>query len=388
MRPNKSPEHKREVLIDLDGFFRHAAEAHSFSMKDVMEALPHTQDAVRKVLVLHSLIRSSLVLAGSQDPLEERKIQDNWSEAALLQAIVESHRGSFLSSPDWLTFYADDLRKEFAAEFDQMTDAVVQLTLDNRLFAWAVPKDKIIRLSAITREYLLRMNVFLVNASDWIDDETAPLDEDFAETSLHYFMSYIVRLHRRASPTNIPTVRPNTLRNFHYAQIITQIQVEFLLTHEFGHLLLKFPDGESFTSQEEACDTFAFERIVATEPDVSKWFMAVRWLFDILALDRVVGEILAFEEGDWNKDIDWIQDTLRERQRTIKVVTEHHGTANSPLSRRGEIGTLLLLDAKWRLNHQGPEATRSFLNKIIKDAPELSVEDFRSRVKSIIQSRI
>jgi hypothetical protein len=383
--PSNAPlEQKRELIIDLDGFFRHAAETQASTMKDVFDAIPDTLDGVRKVLVLHSLLRSSLVLAGSGDPVAEKELQNDWSERAMLQAIVEVHRGSVTNSPEWLTFYAEDLREEFAQEFEDVEDAIVQLTLDNRLIAWTKPKEKKIQLSAITREYLLRMNVFLVNASDWKSEEGVAVDEDLAELSLQYFMSYIARLHRRTNPSTVPVVRPNSRENFHTAQIITQIQIEFLLAHEFGHLILKFRDAESITSQEFACDSFAFERISATESDVSRWFMAVRWLFDMLALDRVVGEILAFEEGEWQEDIDWLQSELRERQRHVEIITKYHGTETPALSRVEEVGTLFLLDAKWRLNRLGPEVAQSIINAVVEAAPELSVEEFRIVAEDIM----
>ncbi|WP_461164461.1 hypothetical protein [Arthrobacter sp. R4-81] len=393
---NGSEDPKREVIIDMDGFFRHAAESEGSTVSDVLNAMPSSTISVREVLVLHSLIRSSLVFPGPVTGPQEREVLDSWSESALLQAIVDVDRGNVTKKPKWLTFYAEDLREEFSKAFENALDATVQLTLDNRLFAWTNPKSKEIRLSAITREYLLRLNVFLINSGAWELYKEGLIDADLSETLLSdlsdsflsYAMNYIARLHRRSNPTAIPVVRPNSIEDFRLAQVVTQIQIEFLLAHEFGHLVLSFPEGTPVSEQEFACDSFAFERVAKTESSVWKWFMAIRWLFDILALDRVVGEILIFEEGDWSHDIDWMQSELRERQRRVEIVVKHHGSDNPALSREEGAGTLLLLDAKWRLRRLGRDGAQSLINTILEAAPDISVEDFRNRAHNAINRYI
>lgn len=386
MIPDEHLTPNRQALIDLDGFFRHDAEMRAYTPSQVLDCLPRTDEGVRKALILHSLFRSSLVLPG-MPAQQDQKVLSDWSQRSLLAAVVEAARGDITESPDWLTFYADDLRAHYVGAYGNAEGSTVRLTLDDRLVAWAQPKTKEIHVSAIMREYLLRINVYLTNLVEGALSGNIELNDEESDKFFKYTMQYITRLHRKMDPSVTPVARPISFESFTFAQLVTQIQIEFLIAHEFGHIVINFPPGTKRSFQENECDTFAYERIAESGRRTATWFMSIRWLFELLALDRVVGEVLAFENGDWIEDIDWIQDDLRERRRITEILDKYQGTDNPALSAEETLGSMLLLDAKKKLCELGPQGCRELIDDVVRSAPVHSPEALADAVWNIMSHR-
>jgi hypothetical protein len=338
-----------QLLIDLDGFFKPLTEMGELTAELVDECFPLTDAQAARALTLHQLFRSAVVIPGVTPGPLDRVILSRWSQTAAMFAVLGAVRGFSVHSPKWLTFYSDDLHKHFLSSQSSASESVVELTLDRRLVAWTDIKKRKVRVSAITREYLLRINVHLANLSEAVVEEGQVLDKNDSMQFFQRTLEYVMRLHSNLHPSQIPTVRPRQQSSFHFAQRITQIQVGFLISHEFAHLIYADDENVSRRELELKCDTFAFAEVASSQFADWMQFLAVRWLFEILAFDRVLGECLNFSNGDWSGDIDWLQDELRSRRR-LEEMLERMENALSPYE---NVGSIFLLDLKNQLHDLG-----------------------------------
>jgi hypothetical protein len=374
------------AYFDLDGFFRPMTEMGAISPKEVLSSLPTSVSELRKALILHSLFRSSMVLTNEVNSPEDAANLRYWSEICVLYSIIGAKRGFLPSSPEWLTFYSDDLHRHFLAKHGVAQNSTLELTLDERLVAWSNPNRGQVSVSAITREYLLRINVYLANLVNFAVSGDKITEEDSMEF-FNYVMHYLVRLHREANPSRVPVARPSTLDTFAFALRITQIQMEFLIAHEFGHLVLNFPPGTRHSKQEVDCDSFAYQCLAEFEREARERFLAVRWLFELLAFDRVLAQCLAFRGGNWDADVDWLQLDFRERRR-LEEILRNQQAANSALSRHENFGSLLLLDLKGNLYKLGWQGVNDLIKSIVDREPSPPPEKFAIIAMNILKNRL
>ena len=371
------------LLIDLDGFFRPMTEAGEVGYEDVLLALPRTDEQARLALTLHLLFRSSFVLTIEDARADGRDTVRILSEIASLFATVGAAQNLRPQFPGWLTFYSDDLHRYFVDTQDAARGSRMELTLDQRLVAFTDGEHGKVRVSAITREYLLRINVYLANLAQHVVERGQSIGREDSRPFYDYALHYVMRLHRDLHPSHIPVARPVNSDAFAFAQRVTQIQMEFLISHEFGHLVLPFGHGVSRGQQEWECDSFAYQRVSELNKSPQMWFLAVRWLFELLAFDRVLGECLNFTTGDWLNDVDWLQEKLRSRRRLDEIFSIYNKDGYSILSSYESIGSMLLLDLKGNLCDLGTKRLQETTANMMLSFPVPNYAQVSGRVAEI-----
>lgn len=369
---------KRDVHIDIDGFFVPMTEMGKISLPEVIEALPLIRTHSREFLALHQLFRSSLVLTnrGSRD--EDQALLRWWSETSVLFSLVALQRGA-PNAPNWLTWYSKDLHEHFLRTETTAAGSHLRLTLDPRLTAQTSTRERRVTISATTREYLLRINVYLAILAEVVIEDRQVLTSADSEEFFEFVCAYIARLHSDLHPSHLPVVRPTSRDTFMFALEITQTQIEFLLAHEFAHLRFRRDEASSREQLEDRCDQSSYEFLAGGGRKPWIHFLAVRWLFEILAFDRVYGECLAFHGQNWLEGIDWYQDGLRDRWRRL---FEQH-PAGDFLSLYENVGSVFLLDLKGRLCTLGPLRLRQLHSDLRSQEAVPGVQDLHDRTLAL-----
>jgi hypothetical protein len=137
------------------------------------------------------------------------------------------------------------------AQHPETSHTTLELSLDHRLVAWTETASGKIRVSALTRDYLLRINIYLANLSELVVEEGRTFDRDDAQNFFSFVFVYMTHLHRGITPAVLPIARPRNRGTFSFAQQITQIQTGFPLSHEFAHVILANTEKSSRPEIEE-----------------------------------------------------------------------------------------------------------------------------------------
>jgi len=210
-------------------------------------------------------------------------------------------------------------------------------------------------------------------------EEGTVLSNEESRDLLYYVLEYLLRLQRDLHPSFVPSIRPRSREAFSFALEITNVQIGFLLLHEFGHLAFD-RNRDTLRSEEEYwCDSFAYERSRALASSDRTWFLSIRWLFETLAFDRVLAECL--DRSDWAK-VDWYQIGLRSRRRLEETFTQP-SDAERYLSPYENVGTLLLLDLKSQLHKLGPDGLAAFVEHQMEFGKMPSAEWANQRITDI-----
>jgi hypothetical protein len=372
---------RRPILVDLDGFFTPLAEMTEILPSAVLACLPLDDVTAARTVILHQLFRSSILLTAEDSRPDDRLLLDQWSVLSLCYAVVGASEAIPIPGQAWKAFYSNDLHEHMRETYPATRSSTLELTLDRRLVAWTDVPRQVIRVSALTRDYLLRINIYLANLTQMVVDECQTLDGEDSEDFFDFVMAYMIRLHRSLTPAALPIARPRNHRALQFAQAVTSDQIVFLMSHEFGHVILGDGGHMSRYELEWECDSFAFATL--SELRVSDWqrFLATKWLFCLLAFDRVLGECLNFTAGDWISDIDWVQGELRERQRDREFAS---GPGLEALSPYEAVGSMFLIDLKYRLRDVGPERLWGWVADCERTQPLQSGQEVTSRVRQIV----
>jgi hypothetical protein len=224
---------------------------------------------------------------------------------------------------------------------------------------------------------LLRINVLLVTASRGVA-QGLEIDRTLVEESAaRYVLSYLLTSFFDLNYSRLPVARPEDAQAMSIATNITRIQVEFMLAHEYAHVLVEPPQSASLRDIERRCDDFAFESMQQSEPDESLRWVALRWLFHIVAIERILGEVLYFGGSPWDHRIDWRQKETRERERVDEVIS----TGIDPMrlfSVEEFFGSSLLTTTRMHLHGLGADGAHKLIRTIREDLRLPSSEEFET----------
>jgi hypothetical protein len=379
--------------VDVDGFFYPLLKTDQDIPREDMYDLfksnfPLSRVDIHRIFQIHFLIRNSLVPVGSR---REQDIDDQWSRTCLMKAVVLT-RGDFASAlelPTWVEWFCDEVKKRSCETYPNIYEIVTKVNLRPRLYAWSVPLRNEVNISALTRELLYRINVFLANVA-YADRLRIRLDvESLKSQFLDYLLRYLLTSFDDLCYSKLPVARPFSFETMARANHITRVQVEFMLAHEYAHVVKQFPTTCTLTAVETACDDFAYSAVVDTIPDRRTVYMALSWLFQVVAFERLLGELLYFTGGEWCDQIDWSQRDTRTRDRTEQFLSEanrrtgHQAPAKEALgdflSGQEMMGTALLESAKARLYELGPAGVRNLVDRIRGELRLPTVDEFLMR---------
>jgi hypothetical protein len=377
------PSGKPPLLIDADGFFKPIVEAEAShgGRRDYSMMLPKTPAEVHRVCQVHFLFRSAYSLTVESGPFSDYQVL---SRAMLLRSleVCSSEDLGLLKIPDWADFFCNAVKRVHGKRFPTVHATTLHVGLEPRLHAWSVPGRREVHVSALTRELLVRINVLLVNASEYFDPAEPALNRDVGGKSAPYLIAYLAAGYYDLNYSRLPVARANFPEHLLQANLITRTQLEFMISHEFGHVVQELR-GLSLMDREYRCDEFAFDVVKRTH-QVSEVFTALRWLFILVSLDRLLGEILYKGSETHTDEVDWLQEEVRARDRSSQILAENE--AHEVLNWTELAGSLLLFSAKAHLTEIGPAGVRQLVAGIREDAKLPSPQEMRLLVARAIAS--
>lgn len=350
VKPQIADMHDRSLLIDFDGFFKTLVEMGEHPASEAIAALPLNDFQAARVQTYRQLFESAMWFPRSLADGGLRAASAVWGTLALKSAVIAATNEDIITD-QWGAFYAHDLDHFMKAKHPELKGTLVKLTLARRLVARTHLESRTIYISALTRFYLMEINTALANYAESVVEHGEVLTKEDTFEFFEYTLEQFLPLHRPISPSRHKVI-PWRASSSQFAQRITQIQMTFLAAHEYGHLVIGDDNNSSLETIEQLCDNFAFETL--TELETPNWmqFLAVRWLFEVLAFDRILAECLAFDGTDWHHEIDWLQEEIRERRGFSRFLNDPE---SSVLSLYESVGSMFLLDLKGWLSNMGPE---------------------------------
>ncbi|MGN2638284.1 ImmA/IrrE family metallo-endopeptidase [Nocardia takedensis] len=257
-------------------------------------------------------------------------------------------QGAGLPLPRWAEISRNALTSALREEYPVVDDIGLVTTTDARLHARTIYSRNVIQVSALLREYLRTLNLFIWNIQfQMFESPRFDLDAGL-DRFARVFLEHAITLYRGASPSNVAVLRAYSENAFYWTLVTTGIQLNFILAHEYAHIILHRDTVGRDTRREDEADAFAVA-LLLREPfcgpngvaPADLW-MALDWLFGFLELERAVGAVLNDYPVDWN------QPSLEHRRTALRSLIPRSETSGRDHNLT-VIGSQLLLETRLAL---------------------------------------
>lgn len=298
---------EKSLYIDSDSFFGPAMFPETESMTHQLEGIPIEIDTQSWQSVFEQYylgLRSTLIL-GAVTSEEERKEGLNflkeWREACIAPAIyyTKKHFTSTASLPiDFLRVNRMEIINTVKHDYKDVEKVIIKLSMKPSISA-QIKNNNTIVFPALVRTLLTHCNLVLINeAFSIIEDEQYTIDRRYLA---RFIFPYLLFCHDDISVGNLPWVGAYSEEAVKVAFTYTDLQIKFILAHEYGHILLKhfdyIHDRTERGKLENEADAFAMDVLMKElENDVgvlkSNVFTAIRWLFKYQLLEERIGVLI------------------------------------------------------------------------------------------------
>ncbi|UWZ34544.1 hypothetical protein Drose_25380 [Dactylosporangium roseum] len=325
-------------------------------------------DPLRHLSVIHYLLRSAVVLGrdvGERELKQFRQYSQVCYSKALNVGLTLERYG--LPLPPWAE-RTDGVMKGALRELCAGIDQVKLVpTWETRLHARSFSSQKRIEVSAVTREYLRTLNLLLWNGVHEVTEGGLRQDEVLSMLDYRAFMPYLLSLYRDLEITTLPIPRANSRSALRQAQLTTALQLNFIMAHEYAHIALhaNLPNVPSQEAEREA-DSLAYRLVLGTSlpgdvrADVGDVFTALRWLYGLLKLDRIVGGVVN------EVPVDWKQESIADRESLMYDLMSASGVTNGQ-GPEESIGTVILMQAKADMRRLDSPAVKALSEEMINE---------------------
>ncbi|TDC59821.1 hypothetical protein E1258_16655 [Micromonospora sp. KC207] len=328
----------------------------------------HAADPLRHLSVIHYLLRSAVVLGrdvGERDVKQFRQYSQICYDKALNVGPTLERNG--LPLPPWAE-RTDGVMKgalrDLRADIDQVK---LVPTWETRLYARSFPSQQRIEVSAVSREFLRTLNLMLWNGVYEVTDVGRGQDEVLSLLDYRAFMPHLLSLYRDLEISSLPIPRASSRSALRQAQLTTALQLNFMLAHEYAHMVLHadLPDTPSQEAEREA-DSLAYRLILGAplpgdvRANAGDVWTAMRWFFGFLKLDRIVGGVVNEVPVDWNQKAIAGRESLMYDLMPARRITTEQNLEES-------IGTVILMQAKADIRRLGTPAVRELSNDMINE---------------------
>ncbi|MGG8406447.1 ImmA/IrrE family metallo-endopeptidase [Streptomyces sp. 12297] len=335
-----------------------------------------------EVSIIHYLLRSTMTLSVDAG-------EDDWayfkSFSRECLGLAEVLAGSWHRVPEsnWFAEFTDALKNSPRVDASAVDEIATSFTLSPKLYAFSFPSDKRLEISAVTPIHLRAINLIIWSLSIQLRQqlqtaESALLQEGraidiseryslawhFAENYIDYLLPHLFSLYfSDVNYSSLPIPRTLNAEVFARARLCTQTQIDFLMAHEFAHLLMH-QDRTASAHLELEADEFAYSVLIGEqglwENQIPAFYTANRWLFLYLSLDRILGAVLS------DYEIDWVDLPIRDRETPVEFISEMRFSSDEEQDCQS-LGDLILLRAKYSLADRGADwiktASQEFRNR-------------------------
>ncbi|WP_329558133.1 ImmA/IrrE family metallo-endopeptidase [Streptomyces uncialis] len=299
------PEEFSGIGFDSDSYLNYLLDKSSeppFPPHGVPALSPLEEDRERQSLI-YFVLRSVASLGSAADEASVERHR-TWRRTALDRALRLywwTNQGHPLPLPTWAEETVVHVRDHLRPAFPQVDDIEVVVTYDPRLYVRAHHATRQIRLSLVTRQLWHTIDLFLWNAVSVRQQLIGTTGSNAALPNPSYdsLLPFLLPLYRNVRWDQTPMMRVRSELAGGGAVNAARIQMTFMIAHEFAHLLLH-EEGRSGPELEAEADRFAYDALFrnpAENVTIGDIWMAIRWLFEILAVEKLLAWRLAGEEG-------------------------------------------------------------------------------------------
>lgn len=313
-----------KVLFDIDGFFRPADSSRADAeYGQILISFENGRNNYHDIFEQYYLgFRSTLFI--SEDTIMNKKeikrarklLRDYNKECA--ENALSCMKNHFDSGPplsvDFLWIIRDLIVNNLKDQYPDVKKIELRLSMQPMFSARTVNQNTII-IPALTRSILLQCNMAIINSiydfTDGFDSakmsnfsEQAKLnakfifDYSFSQTvqNARHIFSYLLYCHDNLSVMHLPITGARSQSVVEYVIDFTNIQLSFIMAHEYAHILLNhFNDSRDKHIKENEADSFAINVLLSyVEKNYSKEILlaAIRWLFKYQLIEDKIGELV------------------------------------------------------------------------------------------------
>ena len=262
------------IVIDIDGFFQPSNDGNEYFSVD----------------------KSGITLD-----------YDFETSEGLRQQYYLGYRSSVYVCEDSIDNEKEDEAYKIIKKYHDANKIEIRLSMKPSISAHT-ENDNIIVFPALARSVLLHCNLLFLNDFFRKDDDKPLPDKIDRQGLARFCLPYFLFCHDNLSVRNLPIIGAATCEAFTVAHQLTNIQMIFIIAHEYAHLLLhhnrkKVVGSKINKNIEKEADDFALEILLSyiktsqgnTAADV---FTALRLLFKYQLLEYEIGCLVRGENLD------------------------------------------------------------------------------------------
>ncbi|WP_198675824.1 ImmA/IrrE family metallo-endopeptidase [Kribbella monticola] len=396
------PDNRAGIFFDVDSFWMSVADAPVPYPPTLLGVLPRTDLDVLRVCSIFAILRSSTIFTELVPADVFDNFQRDWRRISLMHAVKYSAEGLPVSTPvrHWSRIYLEKLVGSLSGEHPQLSSVKVILGLEHRFYAWSIPSKFEIHISLVMRHYLMTTNIIFSNVVQWAMNLEERLDDGDKEAVAAFvtrgpnaaldklsdsILGYLFSLFFDCNVSALGAPRPRDERTFRIANRITNLQLEFMIAHELGHIVIP-EDGLSAAEIEGRCDDFAREAL-KDEPEGPGWvLLSISLLFRVMALERLIGHLLYGSISDWRHGVDWDQMAVLERIGSPLSASWVESNAMTAFPSSFESYSMALFERmKYRLKDLGKAGVYSHFSELKED---MSIPDRDDFIKQLMAAMV
>ena len=237
--------------------------------------------------------------------------------------------------PDFMWIVREAIDGELKEKYPEVSNVKLRLSMKPRLSARTVDKSIII-FPALTRAVLMHCNLSIINTVYRTVDKNGEIVAEFDQKQIaRTVFPYLLFCHDNFSVLNLPIIGAHSLDTLLTASRFTNLQLIFIIAHEYAHILLRHFDDSKVTlgveNIENEADTFALRVVLAygkksesySEQDI---LAAIRWLFKYQLIEECMGDLIRGEPIGFSSSR--FEDRRSEFQTELLI---NHGMSGSTL---------------------------------------------------------
>ena len=287
------------IYFDIDGFYSLANK--SSEHRNISVDIEHKK--ANELFEQYYLgLRNSILICGDtlKDETEffttSKKLREMSKEIAL-NYLNEHLKFGKVKPPDFIWIAMTAIVDELQSQYPHLESIEVILSMKPKLNPRVMNKNKIY-FPALSRTLLNQYNLVLISSIlSEINEEGVLQKKADIQHIARLTIPYFLFCHDNFSVRNLPISIPFSTEAIDKAFKLTNLQILFILAHEYGHILLNHKyttEPKQRMDAEKEADLFALSIILGYVKKNDSYsmhdvFISIRWLFKYQLLEESIG---------------------------------------------------------------------------------------------------
>lgn len=301
------------IVLDADSFFllNYYEQNHIKKRRNFINIDSSEEPSLELFEQYYLGLRSSFFICEDsvENKFEAENVMKKYREdcANIAMGYMKKYVESKLYLPiDFIWFAREAIIKDLKKEFSKVENIKLQLSMKARISAISINQN-VIKIPALIRAVLMHCNLAIINSiNDVMDEPRASACKFDRKQIARFIFPYLIYCHDDFSVQNLPMFSARTEDSIKTAFGFTNLQIVFIVAHEYAHILLKHFDDDdkpNYNKEKEA-DLFALRSLLKYVKENDSYskkdvLAAVRWLFKFQLLEERIGALTRGEKNDY-----------------------------------------------------------------------------------------